>query len=208
MKTLKFDKDVIFGNIIEVYNNLVLAELDDRTFAFDDEPVRLKRHIDKEEYDNFSDLKVGEECAVFYYSGFLWKTYAPITGIMSKNKYDNAIRDSQRLPKGWIHEPYYTVEETHGFIRSIERNKKGFLKIKILIDVEHSITISEEDYDISNITGDLGENVVIIEKTVILPNGKQKSYKPELWNKEKYLTYVENWNERKKKEEDQNRRKL
>ena len=205
MKTLKFDKIVDFGKIVKLIENMVIVRIDVMSSSLGGRHFDGIKQLSKGEYNDFSDLKNGEECAIFQYLDFLG--LSTIHGITNKNKYDNAIRESQQLPKGWKHEPYYTVEETHGFIRSIEHSNDDYIVIKILIDVEHSITISTKDYELYSLNFDLGENVVIIKKTIFLPNGEQKEEK-QVWNKKTYLAYIESNNERKKKEEDQNRRNL
>ena len=66
---------------------------------------------------DFDSLKEGQEIAILYYTynnvhnnGELFSCM----GICDKNQYDNPIRDSQKLPKGWIHEPYYTISIRRG----------------------------------------------------------------------------------------------
>ena len=201
MEKFEFNKIIDFGKIIEVSDNLVILKTDDMGYSLDIGHYEGKIYIKKEEYNDFSDLKVGEECVIFHYSDRDGMNI--IHGVMNKNKHDNAVRDSQRLPKGWIHEPYYTIEETHGIIRNIDFDNRGWRVIKILFDLEHYITVREKEDCIRTLNFNLGENVVIIKKVIFLPNGKRKEEK-QLWNKKAYLAYIEDYNERKKEEEYQN----
>ena len=71
----------------------------------------------KDEYIDSSNLYEGQEIVE---SCYVCKTDAfsdSVIGICGKKEYENPIRDSQMLPKGWKHEPYYTVSVKRGTLK-------------------------------------------------------------------------------------------
>ena len=73
--------------------------------------------FEKDEYIDSSNLYEGQEIVE---SCYVCKTNTcsdSVIGICDKNEYENPIRDSQKLPKGWKHEPYYTVSVKRGTLK-------------------------------------------------------------------------------------------
>ena len=124
-----------------------------------------------------SNLYEGEEVVVLSYKWSTPEGYISfdLDGIMNKSRYDNAVRDSQKLPKGWIREPSFEVSEDIGTIKaftdSIGAREKLFQSYNNP-NVKYSF---EEVLGLNKMVD--GEDIVILTYTLNYPNGQTKSMK-------------------------------
>ena len=102
---INFKHYVTFGRISSISKDVIRVK---------DETLNRFYNIDSEDvYD--PKIYPGENIAIIHY---LWETPfgfdIVIDGIIDKYEYDNVIRDSQRVPKGWKQEPKVVLVEDVG----------------------------------------------------------------------------------------------
>ena len=165
-----------FGTIsnINKYEITVEDDTQDKTYA-----VEANNNYDP-------NLYIGESIVVTTYR---WDTpfdfIVAINGIIDRKAYDNAIRTSQRIPKGWICKPKVELIETFGTIectdgddsyRPIDCSKMFFNDSKELLPLG--------DYHSFELYTNHEEAVAQIY-TITYPNGNIEEYK-RLLPKKKY----------------------
>ena len=122
-----FFTNIKYGEYVHLYKHTQYGEItgigDGYIYtSFDDDIIIGSTHaITKDEYIDFSSLKVGQKimatCYMYSFGSGLGYGRSAVLGIWDKNEYENPIRDSQMLPKGWKHEPYYTVSIRRGTLK-------------------------------------------------------------------------------------------
>ena len=130
--------------------------------------------IEKKVYDDFSDLYIDEEVVVINYSVLIPPVF-PCTriefrGVMDRKKYENPIRESQKLPKGWAQEPNVALVEDFGTVEG-DANNMYIRPIN-----EPDTLYSLNDY---HVDGNLINHEDIVAQTyyITYPNGKKGKYK-------------------------------
>ena len=134
-----------------------------------------------------SNLYVGEEIAVIHH---VWHTpfdsQFVIEGIIDKNRYDNTVRDSQKIPKGWICEPKVEYVEDFGIMANDTTKESAFgsLQFGFRPNNDPKKLYSVGDYClIGNFTN--GEEAVAQTYYITKPNGETTTVK-QIISKKKY----------------------
>ena len=133
--------------------------------------------VSKNNCDDFSDLYIGQEVVCLLYR-FSYATV--IKGVIDKVKYENAVRDSQKLPKGWICEPKQFTITIHGIVNY----KKNGDKIDTWIKEDSSDKLYHFDNFYSFGVYDFSRVVALITVTTY-PNGHTET-SAKIWNEYKY----------------------
>ena len=122
----------------------------------------------------FLDYGVRFECIDYLTSNPL----ISIIGICDKKTYENAVRDSQKLPKGWLHEPYYTIDVNRG-TKVYEFNGENtfvlpYMRPDNAPNTQYLIH-NDDTYDVS--TTLLRDRIVETTFTIIYPDDSVKTTK-------------------------------
>ena len=178
MDNERLKREIIYGKVVYFFGGVAVIN-DSKTgnmISFDDYTL----------VGDYPGLYEGEEVVALSYT-YTWingckKTLA---GIIDKKLYDNAIRDSQKMPKGWLHEPIFEEKITHGVV--LARTEKT---ITYIPDSENEPkTIN--DYDCffhSNFRKiNVGDEIVEYEYTHIFPDGTRHNPTKDLYRKDEFL---------------------
>ena len=120
MEDEKFEFTIEYGKITNKSMFYSLKEADVKYYD-PDKMMFCDKHIPGTHYNDFSDLNIDDDVVILTYT-YTWpdtrKTI--IYGLIDRKKYENPIRESQKLPKGWIHEPRFKVDEQYGTITKVD----------------------------------------------------------------------------------------
>ena len=175
MDNERLKREIIYGKVHVINKEGIIIE--------DLESDRISWFDMSTTDDDYSDLYEGEEVIVLSYT-YTWSNDSTkeIKGIVAKSRYDNAVRDSQGLPKGWLHEPIFKEKEIHGVVLDRTENT-----ITYMPDLENKPrTINTSDYSrLPYISID--DDIVDYEHICILPDNriisKKQLYHEKVFNK-------------------------
>ena len=115
MEKISYKHEIIHGRILEIEHHSIDSA--NGTDEFDEITIV---DLDQNTFDkittNEPNLYVGEKIIVMHYAWATIKKLVIIDGIIDKNRYDNAVRDSQKMPNGWICEPKVELVEDFGTV--------------------------------------------------------------------------------------------
>ena len=101
---------------------------------------------------NFSDFKLGQQviCITYYYEHVYPWTYTEDIGVIDKNTYNTAMRDSQKLPKGWECFPTFANSVEYGTIAEINKEDMYYIsdetgKLKAINITDVDTYIADDD---------------------------------------------------------------
>ena len=132
--------------------------------------------IAKDEYHDISKYSCGQAVVVIEYEvlGNVCR------GICDKSKYDNAVRDSQKIPDDWVCEPKVEEIEIHGIL------KKS-------VNMLYTSAYVYPDGDLNNpifferpllIDAASGDRVKVMALKVTYPDGKPRILRAEIYDEE------------------------
>ena len=161
-----------FGRIVKILNNYIIINFEG--------DVNNTTIDSNEVYPTLPNLKEGQEIVLFEYC--IDTLHEPfdrnihIFGISDKREYDNSVRDSQKLPKGWKHEPYYIISDKRG-VKSYEINNGKtypYMKPDNAPNTKYLIC-GNEFLDKSNAL--IGDRIVELAFTMVYPDDEMESTK-------------------------------
>ena len=186
MKKIYCKETVYSGQVISSNKeNITILLTKDRT---NDTDMNERMYISKCKYNKSIDFKKGDKCVVLKYL-FDIDTYDDFEiacfGVIDMTKYDTAVRDSQKLPDGWIHTPYLKEIEEYGSF--VEINDKIISYLPDNKDEGIKTINTALCKDIS--THIKGNRFVILTSTFVYPNDEQTINTSVILDEDEYLVY-------------------
>lgn len=181
---VNFEHYVTFGVVLSFTNDFIVVF---------DNTQNSAGHIRKENCDD--NLCKGDEIAIIHYEFEFPCDIFKFNGIIAKNRYDSAIRESQQLPKNWTCRPKIELIENFGTIHytgndtleKVTYNFRPFDQPEYLFPLENYFT---------NERFTNGEEVVVQTYCITRPNGEYKMHKC-LLSKKQYDKLLEKGKTRK-----------
>ena len=134
-------------------------------------------------WDDFSDLYTGEEIYILEYIDSPRLIY----GFVDRKKYENPIRESQKLPKGWIREPYMGFITIQGKLEFDDTTFEDEIHICSNDGKKYTLAMYDfnnfEDFKFVN-----GDEVVITSNGIIYPDGSIGFNDTNIYKKDEYYS--------------------
>ena len=173
------EKDIIFGQILKINKNYIEV-----TTAGTCIPYAISKNYIFDE-----GLYEGEYVYILKYT-IEMDECRPITveGIVDMKKYENPIRESQKMPKGWLNEPNVVLVEDYGTIEVITSDNLMKPNFYFCPECDPSKLYPLNDYYIDE---PLRKGVIAIAQTyyITYPDGDGEEYR-QVFSKARYTTNV------------------
>ena len=154
--------------------------------------ANFNESLNAADFDDFSDLYEGEEVAILTYKCDFYNTTVTIIGVVDKKQYDGAIRDSQKLPKGWLHEPYIGFATIQGKLE-LEDTNGYFPEAHVWTnDLDEYVFDIFDGLKVDNsLNADNGDDVVVTGYGIVYPNNKPHLEDIAIYKKDEYYSKYE-----------------
>ena len=166
---------VRYGKITEIKDNIITIKnynYENSMYAFPYFEIREEGLY----ASNFSGLRVGQEVVLsgYNYNNLKNDQLINYMGICDKDRFEHAVRSSQMLPKGWLHEPYYTVDVRRGTMLyqvddSGDHLARPYMRPDDMPNTQYLINDKGTFINGNILTGD---RIVELIFTIILPDDK------------------------------------
>ena len=179
MNTIKLEPVVKYGTIDWIAGDNI------KVGSVNPDGSLFAKWITPRPYDDVSDFYVGEEIVILEYNCPSPIEIKSLYGIVDRKKYDSAVRDSQKLPKGWKHEPYIGFCIIQGELSFFEDDYMTYAYVQPEGEKEYCF----EEFEGFNIAG--GDDVVVTGYGITFPDGRKKLYDVTIYNKDEYYNKYE-----------------